>query len=41
MPTGDKESLCGKSYGILMYEALVYPAVHLSLPVCTPSTFSH
>lgn len=41
MPTGDKESLFGKSYGTLMYEALVYPMVHLSLSVCTSFTFTH
>lgn len=41
MPTSGRESFCGKSCGTLMYEALVYLMVHLSLPVCTPSTFSH
>lgn len=34
MSTGDKDSLCGKSYGTLIYEALLYLMVHLSMPVC-------
>lgn len=38
MPTGDKDNLCGKSYGTLIYEAPVYFMVHLTMPVCI---FSH